>query len=140
MEVRSGTLRSNCPINFGVEIFGDKWTLLVLRDMLLQGKSTFTEFQASEERISTNILSDRLDRLSRAGLVSSTRVTTDGRQRRYVPTRAGRALLPVLVEMAFWGARHDADTSAPDAFVDAYETDREGLLSAIAAGADPTKG
>ena len=133
-------LRSHCPINFGVEIFGDKWTLLVLRDLLLQGKRTFTEFQASEERISTNILAERLDRLARAGLVSPERVSSDGRQRRYVPTTAGEALLPVLVEMAYWGARHDPDTTAPAVFVAAYQSDREGLLRAIEGGADPTKG
>src|SRR5215475_10267080 len=63
--------RSNCPINFALELFGDKWTLLIVRDMLLFGKRTYGEFQASPENIATNILADRLQRLENAGLVKS---------------------------------------------------------------------
>jgi DNA-binding HxlR family transcriptional regulator len=135
-----GAPRSHCPINFGLEIFGDKWTLLVLRDLLLLGKRSFKAFQASEEGIATNILADRLDRLARSGLITSERVAGDARQIRYEPTPAGRALLPVLIEMAYWGAKHDRKTAAPKSFVRAYEKDRAGLLRAIAAGADPSKG
>jgi len=134
-----GPLRSHCPINFGLEIFGDRWTLLVLRDLLIEGKHSFKEFQASEEGISTNILADRLSRLEQSGLIASQRVAADTRQIHYRATPAGRALLPVLVELAYWGARHDAQTAAPSAFVKAYETDRSTLLRAMAAGADPTK-
>jgi DNA-binding HxlR family transcriptional regulator len=135
-----GAPRSHCPINFGLEIFGDKWTLLVLRDLLLLGKRSFKEFQTSEEGISTNILADRLDRLARSGLITSERVAGDARQIRYEPTLAARALLPVLIEMAYWGAKHDRETAAPATFVRAYEKDRAGLLRTIAAGADPSKG
>ena len=134
------SLRSHCPINFGLEIFGDKWTLLVLRDLLLKGKRTFKEFQESEEGISSNILADRLDRLSRAGLITSERAVGDSRQIHYRPTPAGKALLPVLIEMAYWGARYDAETAAPKSFVRAYQRDRAGLLRATAAGVDPSKG
>ena len=132
-------LRSHCPINFGLELFGDRWTLLVLRDLLLKGKRSFKEFQASEEGISTNILADRLDRLARSGLITSERVARDTRQIRYRPTPAGRTLLPVLIEMAYWGAIHDPETASPEAFVRAYEHDRAGLLQAIVSSADPTK-
>lgn len=131
-------LRSHCPINFGLEIFGDRWTLLVLRDVLLKGKHSFKEFQASDEAISSNILADRLDRLLRSGLITSERVANDTRQIRYRPTSAGRALLPVLIEMAYWGAKHDPDTAAPDDFVRSYEADRAGLQRAISSGADPS--
>lgn len=133
----SRELRSHCPINFGLEIFGDRWTLLVLRDLLLKGKHSFKDFQASEEGISTNILADRLDRLTRAGLVTSERVAGDSRQIRYQPTLKARALLPVLIELAYWGAKHDPETAAPKSFVRAYEKDRAGLLLAVAVGADP---
>ena len=136
----TGGLRSHCPINFGLEIFGDRWTLLVLRDLLLKGKRSFKEFQASEEGISTNILAERLDRLVRCGLVTSERVATDSRQIHYHPTPAGRTLLPVLIEMAYWGAKHDPKTAAPNACVRAYQTDRAGLLQAVASGADPSQG
>jgi DNA-binding HxlR family transcriptional regulator len=135
-----GTPRSRCPINFCLEIFGDKWTLLVLRDLLLLGKRTYKEFLASEERISTNILAERLERLLASGLVTAERVAEDARQIRYEPTEPGRALLPVLIEMAYWGATHDPNTAAPSTFVKAYQKDRAGLLAAIASGRDPTKG
>jgi DNA-binding HxlR family transcriptional regulator len=129
-------LRSHCPINFGIEIFGDRWTLLVLRDLLLKGKSSFKEFQSSDEGIATNILAERLDRMTRCGLVTAERVASDSRQIRYRPTPKGRALLSVLVEMAYWGATHDPQTAAPPSFVRAYENDRAGLVQAIEAGLD----
>jgi DNA-binding HxlR family transcriptional regulator len=129
--------RSHCPINFGLEIFGDAWTLLVLRDLLIVGKSGFSEFLASEEGIATNILTDRLARLEAAGLITRERGSADRRQVIYRATDAGKALVPVLVEMSYWGAKHDPLTAAPPAFVAGYEADRNGLLRAIAAGFDP---
>lgn len=133
------TPRSGCPINFGLELFGDKWTLLVLRDLLIAGKTTFKQFQQSEEGIASNILSERLSRLECAGLVTRHVDPTDKRQAAYAPTNAGQKLLPVLVEMAYWGARHDAATAAPPEFVQAYEYDREALLRAMCSGFDPSK-
>lgn len=132
-----GPPRSHCPINFGLELFGDGWTLLVLRDLLIRGKSGFGDFRASDERIASNILADRLKKLEAAGLVSCGADPADRRRTLYRPTEAARALLPVLVEMAYWGARHDPDTEAPPEFVAAYEADRAGLLRAMAAGLDP---
>jgi DNA-binding HxlR family transcriptional regulator len=131
--------RSGCPINFGLEIFGDRWSLLVLRDMLMQGKSTFSAFQASEEGIASNILADRLARLEQCGLVTQQSDAADRRSIHYRPTDACRKLLPVLVEMAYWGATHDPKTAAPKSFVKGYETDRARLLQILAFGADPTK-
>lgn len=138
MVILVSTPRSGCPINFGLQLFGDRWTLLVLRDLLIEGKSTFKQFLESEERIATNILADRLSRLERAGIVRRSRSGVDKRNAVYSPTEAGTRLLPVLIEMAYWGATHDPRTSAPKQFVDAYENDREGLISAISHGFDPT--
>jgi DNA-binding HxlR family transcriptional regulator len=133
------TPRSGCPINFGLEIFGDRWSLLILRDMLFLGKRRFGEFQSSEEAISSNILADRLSRLEQSGLISRQRAAADARQLHYEPTEAGRKLLPVLVEMAYWGATHDPCTASPPSLREAYEQDRNALLAALSAGADPTK-
>lgn len=130
--------RSHCPINFGLEIFGDRWTLLVLRDLLLQHKRRFSDFLASDEGIATNILSDRLRRLEAAGLIVVRASRDDRRAREYQPTAAARALMPVLVEMAFWGATHDAKTASPAEFARAYRRDRSALLAFLAAGGDPT--
>ena len=139
MATSPSELRSHCPINFGLEIFGDRWTLLVLRDLLLKGKRSFKEFQASEEGVSTNILADRLDRLTRSGLITAKRVAGDARQIDYQATPAGRALLPVLLEMAYWGATHDPMTAAPASFMRAYRNDRAALLRAIGEGRDPSE-
>ncbi|MGO7039024.1 winged helix-turn-helix transcriptional regulator [Rhizobium acaciae] len=130
--------RSCCPINFGLELFGDKWTLLLLRDLLVVGKSTFKQFLQSEEGIATNILSERLSRLECAGLVTRAAHPADKRHAVYTPTGAGRKLLPVLVEMAYWGATHDAATAASPEFVKAYESDRDGLLRSMELGFDPS--
>lgn len=131
--------RSSCPINFGLEIFGDQWTLLVLRDLLIQQKRTFREFQASDEGIASNILAERLKRLEACGLITKAPSPTDGRVMVYSPTEAARDLIPILVEMSFWGATHDPATGAPPAFKAAYQSDRAGLIAAIRAGKDPSK-
>lgn len=131
--------RSSCPINFGLEIFGDQWTLLVLRDLLIQQKRTFGEFQGSDEGIASNILTERLKRLEACGLIARAPSPADGRVMIYSPTDAARDLIPVLVEMSYWGATHDQATGAPAAFKSAYEADRAGLIAAIRAGKDPSR-
>ncbi len=131
--------RSACPINFGIEIFGDRWTMLVLRDLLIQHKRTFRQFQSSDEGIATNILSERLKRLEACGLIERAPSPADGRVMVYTPTEAARDLIPVLVEMSYWGATHDPATGAPEAFRAAYRSDREGLIAAIRAGEDPSR-
>lgn len=120
--------RSDCPINFAVQAFGDGWSLLVVRDLMFRGKRTFAEFAASEERIATNILADRLRMLQRAGIVRR-----EGRRRatRYSLTLEGIDLLPLMVEMIVWSARHDPRTAAPHAFVRRAARDRAALLAEI---------
>jgi len=123
--------RSDCPISFALEIFGDRWTLLVLRDLMLKGKRHYSEFLASEEGIATNILSDRLRRLERRGLITKTADTVDRRQVVYGPTETGMGLIPMLIEMTAWGARNDPRTAADSAFVKAFERDRDGLIDSF---------
>lgn len=131
--------RSSCPINFGLEIFGDQWTLLVLRDVLIQHKQTFREFLSSDERIASNILADRLKRLEACGLVTRSASPNDGRVSIYAPTDAARDLIPVLVEMSYWGASHHLATGAPASFKAAYNANRTGLIASIRAGEDPSR-
>jgi DNA-binding HxlR family transcriptional regulator len=80
------TRRSSCPITCSLDLIGDRWTLVIMRDLLLAGKTAFSEL-ASVEGIATNVLSDRLTRLEQAGLIRRERDPADGRRRRYVPTR-----------------------------------------------------
>jgi DNA-binding HxlR family transcriptional regulator len=122
--------RSDCPINFALELFGDTWTLLIIRDLMFKGKRTYAEFAASEEQISTSVLADRLKTLVDAGVV---RRTGSGRSTRYSLEQKGADLLPVMVDMIVWSARYDAATAAPDTFVSRAVDDRDGLLAELGA-------
>jgi DNA-binding HxlR family transcriptional regulator len=109
--------RSDCPISFALDIFGDRWSLLVMRDLLFQEKEQFGEFLGSEERIATNILADRLQRLERAGLLAKVPGPSGRERTAYVPTEKGKDLIPLLFEMLLWSAKHDPDTGAPEELV-----------------------
>jgi DNA-binding HxlR family transcriptional regulator len=101
-------LRSRCPIAGTLDIIGDAWTLLVLRDLLFYDKHRFAEFLASPERISTNILTERLKRLERSGLVERRRYQDRPPRDEYFVTARGHDLLPVLRELTKWGKQHVA--------------------------------
>lgn len=102
--------RSPCPVACALDLFGDRWTLLVIRDLFL-GRARFKDFTASPEGIPTNILSDRLERLCEGGLIS--RVPLEGGKRfAYELTEKGKALKPVLVAMKEWGLQWEEGTRA----------------------------
>lgn len=128
--------RSHCPIAFSLDIVGDKWTLLVLRDLIFAGKARFRELAASPEGIASNILADRLKRLEAHGLISRAPDADDARQAIYRPTPNGLDLLPMLLEMIRWGAAHDAQTAVPEAFVARIARDRAALIAELRARFD----
>jgi DNA-binding HxlR family transcriptional regulator len=99
--------RSGCPLNASVEILGDRWSLLIIRDMMLRGFRTYKEFLGSYERIATNILADRLRTLEAHGIITTQRDPSDGRKVIYQLTRKGIDLAPVLTEMVLWAAGHE---------------------------------
>jgi DNA-binding HxlR family transcriptional regulator len=98
--------RSGCPINLSLEVLGDRWSLLVLRDMMFAGKRHFREFLRSGEGISSNILADRLGRLSEEGMVTKAPDPTHKRKAIYSLTEKSIALVPVFVQLGVWGSRH----------------------------------
>ena len=108
--------RSGCPISSSLDLLGDKWSLLIVRDMVFVRKRYFKEFLSSDEGIATNILADRLNRLEAIGIISKEPDPESGRQKLYSLTEKGVALIPVLVELVCWGAIYDG---APDADPDA---------------------
>lgn len=118
--------KSNCPISYSLDLFGDRWTLLVLRDLILHGKTRFAEFQDSDEKIASNILSDRLRRLQDQGIVVHKKDRSDARQNIYAVTKKGLSLTCVLLEIAAWGASHDPQTGAPAEFAEHFYADRKG--------------
>jgi DNA-binding HxlR family transcriptional regulator len=113
--MRSDQPRSYCPINLSLEIFGDAWTLLVLRDMMFGGKRHFREFLESDERISSNILADRLARLVEHGVLTKTDDPTHKQKAIYALTDKGIALLPIIVQIGAWGSRFVPDAKKLDA-------------------------
>src|SRR5262249_15265062 len=106
-KTRKTKRRSGCPLNASVEMLGDRWSLLILRDMMLRGYTLFNEFLQSDEKIATNILADRLRRLEGYAIISSCEDPADGRKRIYSLTPKGIDLAPVLTEMVLWAARHE---------------------------------
>lgn len=97
--------RSDCPVSYTLDFLGDKWTLLILRDMIFEGKSSYGEFLLSDEKIATNILADRLNLLEINGFV--TKVVSPENKSKFVYnlSEKGITLLPVIIEMNIWGSR-----------------------------------
>lgn len=95
------TNRSNCPLTGALDIVGDKWSLLIIRDIFL-GKKTFTEFLKSPEKIATNILSNRLELLINNGLLNVTKLPNDQKTKIYYLTDAGIEMYPIIYEMMQW--------------------------------------
>jgi DNA-binding HxlR family transcriptional regulator len=111
-----------------LEQFGDRWSLLIIRDMMVRGYHTFKQFQESGEGISSNVLSDRLRTLEAAGIVLPEPDETDGRRLNYHLTQKGIDLAPVMLELLIWGAKYEA-TAAPCAFIVQMENSREQVLA-----------
>ncbi|HYG83891.1 MAG TPA: helix-turn-helix domain-containing protein [Verrucomicrobiae bacterium] len=129
------TLRSDCPINYGIEAFGDKWSLLVLRDILFYGKKTYGEFLKSDEKIATNILASRLQTLEANGLITKSPHPTDKRKDSYSATQKTLDLLPMLLELVKWSAIYGKnDVDVPSSILDRITNDREQLIRDIMAG------
>lgn len=123
--------KSDCPIHFAAEIFGDRWTLLILRDLMFKGKKNYGEFLNSEEKIATNILADRLASLEQTGIVSKKTDENHKSKWIYSLTEKGRDLLPVLTEIIVWSAKYDADTAADAGFVEMARTNRAALHAVV---------
>src|SRR6202167_3670659 len=121
--------RSECPLNASVEMLGDRWSLLIIRDMMLRGFQTYKEFLESHEGIATNILADRLRKLEAHGIITAEPDTSDRRKMIYSLTPKGIDLAPVLTEMVLWAAAHEK--TGNQALVLQMQEDKKQFLSAI---------
>lgn len=118
--------RSDCPIAYSLDYLGDKWVLLILRDLIFTNKTSYGDFLASDEKIATNILADRLKLLEANGFVAST-VSPEKKNRFiYRLTEKGIDLIPVIVELMIWGAKYDSNDVKD--IVKELETDKEGTI------------
>ncbi|HKX24307.1 MAG TPA: helix-turn-helix domain-containing protein [Candidatus Saccharimonadales bacterium] len=111
MKKRTST---TCPVVFTVDILGDNWTLVILRDLLLNGKSHFREFLASDEKIASNILSNRLEGMIAAGLITKQADERNKSAAIYRPTQKTLDLLPMLFELIKWGVKYNPNIDLSD--------------------------
>jgi DNA-binding HxlR family transcriptional regulator len=123
--------RSNCPIHFALELFGDRWSLLLVRDIVLFGKHTYGEFLRSNEQIATNVLAARLALLECEGILHKTPHATDKRKDVYTLTEKGLDVIPLLLDIVVWSATYDPETDAPKNFVERIRADKEQLIKEI---------
>jgi len=121
--------RSGCPLNASVEMLGDRWSLLIIRDMMLRGACSYKEFLDGYEGIATNILADRLQKLAAYGIISTESDSSDGRKQIYLLTEKGIDLAPVLTEMVLWAAAHEKTENQE--LVSRLRNDRENFLAGI---------
>jgi DNA-binding HxlR family transcriptional regulator len=120
--------RSGCPVSISLEMLGDRWSLLIIRDLMVRGYRSFKEFEKSDERIATNILAGRLQKLEATGIITAEVEETDGRRVNYRLTEKGIDLAPVLLELLIWGARHE-ETGAPCALIAEMAKNREEVIA-----------
>jgi DNA-binding HxlR family transcriptional regulator len=122
--------RSGCPISIALEIFGDSWSLLIVRDLMFKGFRTFNEFLAAGEGIASNILTTRLAKLEAAGILTKSTDVCDARRFHYRLTEKGIDLAPALVEIVLWSSRYE-DTDAPPGIIRAMRSNRAQFLADI---------
>ena len=123
--------RTHCPISFGLDLFGDKWSFLIIRDLAFKGKSFYNEFLDGGEGISTNILSDRLKQLEVFGIISFETIKQKQIRKKYSLTQKGKDLIPILIEYIVWSFKYDSETEAGEDFVNDAINNRENLIKGI---------
>jgi DNA-binding HxlR family transcriptional regulator len=120
--------RSGCPVSIALEVFGDRWSLLIVRDLMVRGFRSFKDFLRSGEGIASNILADRLQRLECAGIIVSEPEESDARRVNYRLTEKGVDLAPVMLDLLIWGARHELSDSSCTLLL-RMEQNREEILA-----------
>jgi len=125
--------RSDCPINFALEIFGDKWSLLIVRDIVFANKTTYSDFLESNEKIATNILSSRLKRLEETGIIEKRHDSTRKTKTKvtYGLTQRGAELIPVLIEIMLWSGKQREMDDEAQAIIDKAKQDKQVLISEL---------
>ncbi len=122
--------RSDCPVHFALEVFGDPWTLLIVRDLMFKDRRTYTDFLRAEEGIATNVLADRLTHLEQDRIIAKDDAPSGGG---YRLTPKGIDLLPIMLEIIGWSAKHDARTAADREFVRRLRADRDAFTKELRA-------
>lgn len=124
-------MRSHCPTNYAIEHFGDKWSLLIIRDLMFKEKRHYNEFFESDEKISTSVLGDRLKNLEQSGIISKGEDAVKKSRIKYSLTAKGIDMLPFMIDMISWSGKYDNETEAGDVFLAQAKGGREFLLKSI---------
>ncbi len=123
--------RSECPISSALDIFGDKWSLLIIRDLAFTPKCTYNEFLSSDEKIATNILADRLKLLEQAGIINKTDHPKSKAKVKYHLTERGIDLVPILIEMILWSDKYLVISTQAKAFAKELRKNKSVILAGI---------
>lgn len=118
---------SGCPVRFGMSQFGDKWSFLIIRDLMFKGRKYYHEFMEAGEGISTNVLATRLADLESNGIIAKARDPEKGSRYVYSLTEKGIELMPMMLAMMDWAEKYDAATEVPKEFINKLRTDQAGL-------------
>ena len=121
--------RSLCPISSALDIIGDKWSLLIVRDLVFRGFREFGQFLGADEGISTNILAERLGRLQCAGILVRSDHPADGKKYVYRLTEKGVDLIPLLFDLVLWGAKYTPNHAAPAQVLREMRTNPEKMIA-----------
>ena len=124
-------MRSHCPTNYAIEHFGDKWSLLIIRDLMFKGKRHYNEFFESEEKVSTSVLGDRLRQLEESGVISKGQDSVKKSRIKYSLTEKGIDMVPFMVDMICWSGKYDKETEAGSIFLAQATKNRDYLISSI---------
>ena len=122
---------SGCPVRFGMSQFGDKWSFLIIRDLMFKGRKYYHEFIEAGEGISTNVLATHLADLESNGIVSKSRDPVKGSRFIYTLTQKGIELMPMMVAMIDWAEKFDAETEVPKDFIKKLRNDSAKLQQEI---------
>jgi len=122
---------SPCPLAHALDIIGDHWTLLIIRDLMLRNRHEYKELLGSFEGISTNVLADRLRRLVEAGLIRSVAHPRSKSRKLYYLTPAGKGLIHVMVEIVKWSGAHLGTAQIPEGLASRLEQDPDGLVRGV---------
>ena len=122
---------TGCPIAYALDIFGDRWSLVIIRDILFKGVETYSELLKADERIATNVLANRLKEFEVSGIISKKQDPDNKRQYIYKITKKGAELVPILLEMVLWSAKYDSNTIATKEVLGRIKKDREKFIKEI---------
>lgn len=122
---------TGCPVAYALDIFGDRWSLVIIRDILIKGYTTYSQLLNSDEKIATNILATRLKELTGSGIISKKRDPDNGRYVIYKMTSMGADLAPIILEMMRWSGKYDINTKVSQQALNRLENDRQGFVDEI---------